>query len=255
MLGLVILLIRRFVPESPRWLMTHGRAEEAERIVAEIERKCAGLGDKLPPPSRTSTITIRPRGSIGFGEIARRHARATTRGARCSASSLMVVAGVPLQRDLLHLRARAHAVLRRPERRRRAVHPAVRARQLPRPAPARAAFRHGRPAKSMIAGDLRRSPAVLLVVTGVMFAQGLLTATTQTIAWCGDLLLRLGGGQLGVPDGQRDLPARDARAWPSRSSTPLGPRSAESPARCSSARSSARAIEGTSSSGIWLEPP
>src|ERR671938_781446 len=36
-LGLAILFMRFWIPESPRWLMTHGRADEAERIVAGIE--------------------------------------------------------------------------------------------------------------------------------------------------------------------------------------------------------------------------
>jgi len=38
-LGLIVIFFRRWIPESPRWLMIHGRNSEAEQIVAEVERK------------------------------------------------------------------------------------------------------------------------------------------------------------------------------------------------------------------------
>ena len=52
-IGLIVLYVRRYIPESPRWLMTHGRPEEASRIVGDIEgRIVAETGRPLPaiPP-------------------------------------------------------------------------------------------------------------------------------------------------------------------------------------------------------------
>ncbi len=41
-LGLVIIFLRHHVPESPRWLLTHGDPDEAERVVEEIEKQIEG---------------------------------------------------------------------------------------------------------------------------------------------------------------------------------------------------------------------
>jgi MFS family permease len=47
-LGAVVLAFRRFLPESPRWLMIHGRVGEAERIVGDIERGAETAADAGP---------------------------------------------------------------------------------------------------------------------------------------------------------------------------------------------------------------
>ncbi|MGH9687310.1 MAG: MFS transporter [Candidatus Acidiferrales bacterium] len=72
LLGLFILLLRRHVPESPRWLMTHGARDEAESMMEEIESRCErSLGCALPA-AEGDPLVIHPRQSFGFGLVARR---------------------------------------------------------------------------------------------------------------------------------------------------------------------------------------
>jgi MFS family permease len=69
-LAVGVLIVRRHVPESPRWLFIHGREDQGEEIVKSIERRVEEeTGQSLA--SVDETITIRQRKAIGIGEIAR----------------------------------------------------------------------------------------------------------------------------------------------------------------------------------------
>ena len=64
-LGVIIIFLRHAIPESPRWLMIHGREAEAEAVVDDIEKRI--MSQSLPPPR--SRIRIHPRTHTPIGEI------------------------------------------------------------------------------------------------------------------------------------------------------------------------------------------
>jgi MFS family permease len=69
-LGLVIFFMRLWIPESPRWLMTHGRAEEAAAIVARIEAGFQNRGHSLPTDALPK-VRLRMRRYTPLAEVAR----------------------------------------------------------------------------------------------------------------------------------------------------------------------------------------
>ncbi len=177
-LGLVIIFYRNHVPESPRWLLTHGHPEEADRVVDAIERHFRDEGKALEPAS--GSIRIRVRDDIGFGLIARTMIR-TYPGRTLLGLTLMVSQAflynaifftyalvlskfyqVPNDRTGLYLLPFAVGNF---------LGPVLLGR-----------FFDSVGRKPMIAGTYAVS-ASLLALTGWLFAHGRLDATSQTALW------------------------------------------------------------------------
>ena len=69
-LGLIVILFRRWIPESPRWLMIHGRNPEAELIVANVERKIGANASGITNLGYSESVTrIRTRTHTPWHQI------------------------------------------------------------------------------------------------------------------------------------------------------------------------------------------
>jgi MFS family permease len=179
-MGLGILLVRRNVPESPRWLFLHGHEQEAERVTRDIERQIVdSTRQELIPPRRT--IRIKQRGPMGVGEIAgvvfRMYPKRTFVGLALFTGQAFLYNAIfftyaLVLTDIYEVPAASVGYYLLPFAVGNFLGPLLLGRLFDTV---------GR--KPMIAGTYILS-GVLLVITGVLFKNGTLNATTQTVAWC-----------------------------------------------------------------------
>src|SRR4051812_5569376 len=179
-MGVGILLVRRNVPESPRWLFLHGREEEAERVTRDIERQIvASTRQELIEPRRRIRIKQRP--PMGIGEIAsvvfRMYPKRTFVGLALFTGQAFLYNAIfftyaLVLTDVYHVASANVGLYLLPFAVGNFMGPLLLGRLFDSV---------GR--KPMIAGTYILS-GILLIGTGFLFKGGTLTATTQTVAWC-----------------------------------------------------------------------
>jgi MFS family permease len=180
-LGLLIIFLRRHIPESPRWQMTHGYQDEANRTVDEIERQVTAQGHELKPVEERKAIDIVPQKWIPYTELARtflrRYPRRTVLGFTLMATQAFLYNAIFFSYALVLQHffgvSKSHtSYYFLPFAIGNLLGPLL--------------LGHlfdtvGR--RTMIAGTYLIS-GVLLTVSAALFGGGHLNATTQTIFWC-----------------------------------------------------------------------
>jgi MFS family permease len=180
-LGLVILLVRRHLPESPRWQVMTGREQAAEESISYIEHEVERSGRALPPVDEGKGIDLRPTDQIGYVALTRvlfrEYPSRAVLGASLMISQSFLYNAIFFTYTLVLVKFYGVSTASAP-----LFLIIFAVGNLIGPLTIGHLFDTiGR--KIMIAGTYLIS-GLLLGVSAFLFNAGLLTATTQTIAWC-----------------------------------------------------------------------
>jgi MFS family permease len=179
LLGIAILVVRRHVPESPRWLLMHGYVQEANETMARIERMASPGTSKMGPASKAIPVTVT--GVVSWTHVGRtlfrRYPRRTVLGITLMIAQAFFYNAIFFSYGLIL--QRFHGV--RADRVGYYILPFAVGNFLGPLLLGSLFDRVGR--RAMIPATYAIS-GILLIGSGALFYAGLLDANTQTLCWC-----------------------------------------------------------------------